>query len=51
MEQKLGRKLSRSEDVHHRNGDTLDNSDENLELLPHSAHLALHGHTRGGLNH
>ena len=32
MEQHLGRKLFRHENIHHINGDTLDNRIENLEL-------------------
>jgi hypothetical protein len=32
MEQMLGRKLTKQETVHHKNGDRLDNRPENLEL-------------------
>ena len=34
--------------VHHKNGDTLDNSIENLECLSKSEHSMLHGLERGG---
>lgn len=46
VEQRIGRKLLRSEHVHHRNGDTLDNRPENLELLTSAAHSALHNKAR-----
>ena len=42
IEQHIGRKLLRDEDVHHINGDKLDNSITNLEILQHRAHSLEH---------
>jgi hypothetical protein len=42
MEKYLSRRLDAKEHVHHRNGDTLDNRIENLQLLSHSDHSKHH---------
>lgn len=42
VEQQLGRYLTSDEVVHHRNGDTLDNRAENLEVMAQSEHARLH---------
>ena len=42
MEQRLGRKLLPDEQVHHKNGDPLDNRLENLEVIECGPHMRLH---------
>ena len=42
VEEKIGRQLTKYEQVHHRNGDKLDNRIENLEIVKISDHLRLH---------
>jgi hypothetical protein len=42
-EQMLGRKLKKGECVHHKNGDGLDNREENLEVMSHGSHATLTG--------
>lgn len=42
MEQKLGRKLSQGEHVHHINENPLDNRMENLEVLDAATHMRRH---------
>ena len=37
----LGGELSSKVDVHHRNGNRLDNSDSNLQVISHGAHSSL----------
>lgn len=46
MEQRLGRELSDDEQVHHRNEDTWDNGDTNLDVLPAAEHRAIHADKR-----
>ena len=42
METHLGRRLAPTECVHHKNEDKTDNRLENLELMTHAEHSALH---------
>jgi hypothetical protein len=46
MEEFIGRKLNQDEVVHHKNGDTMDNRIENLELMQRIDHLKMHGRKR-----
>jgi|SRR5229473_4557855 len=46
METLLGRKLRRDENVHHKNGNRLDNRPENLQLMSHGEHSSLHAKIR-----
>ena len=43
VEQAIGRFLSTDEQVHHINGDKLDNRIENLQIMSHQEHLKMHG--------
>lgn len=46
MARKLGRPLGRYELVHHKNENTLDNLEDNLELMPLGIHSRLHNKGR-----
>ena len=46
LEQKLGRKLLSTEDVHHIDGDKTNNSLDNLEVVNHKKHAQYHGKLR-----
>lgn len=51
VEQSLGRKLRNDEDVHHKDGNKLNNSLDNLEVLSKKEHTRLHGNWVGERNH
>jgi hypothetical protein len=42
MEEHLGRELTKGEHVHHIDGDTLNDSTENLEIVSRSEHMSIH---------
>jgi hypothetical protein len=42
MERKLGRKLTATEPVHHKNEDRLDDDPDNLEVMSHQTHSVHH---------
>jgi HNH endonuclease len=41
-EEKIGRELLSSEIVHHRNGNTTDNHEDNLQVVTRKEHMAIH---------
>lgn len=50
MEEYLGRKLTVKEDVHHKDGNKLNNEISNLELMSKSEHSKLHHKLKGGVS-
>ena len=42
MEKRLGRILKKDEHIHHKNGNTLDNRTENLQIFSNSKHAQFH---------
>lgn len=51
MEKKLGRLLSSNEEVHHKDRNKLNDSEDNLELLSSSDHAREHGKDKRKLNY
>jgi len=51
VEQSLGRELTSDEDVHHKDGNKLNNVLSNLEVLTKKEHAIKHGNWLGEKNH
>jgi len=49
MEKHLGRSLLIDEDVHHKDGNKLNNDMSNLEVISHGAHTTLHNLARAAI--